>query len=199
MAPSIPDFCDVSLSSHSTHDVYDPKRLAPLHEMDTEILPKRVSFSRYAAVQEIPTLDTYSDDEIEASWFQDYDMMRMKQTARTEAKLVEWGRSEKILFRGLESKTRDGAERKRTLRMNAYLAVFFEIECQDENNCRSDEAIARAYSFYSQPSAMSAQALGEQDALEAMKIYNLKSNFFKNRFPRPDENLEKNELVSMAA
>merc|ERR1712113_117256 len=65
---------------------------------------------------------------------------------------------------GLENKTRMGARNRRANRMNAYAAVFFEIECQEQDYYSDDEAIAYAYREYSGPCQSAAEEMGRRDA-----------------------------------
>merc|ERR1712196_407812 len=59
---------------------------------------------------------------------------------------------------------RMGARNRRANRMNAYAAVFFEIECQEQDYYSDDEAIAYAYREYSGPCQSDAEEIGRRDA-----------------------------------
>merc|ERR1712196_158373 len=86
---------------------------------------------------------------------------------RNDAKLYEKGiltESDDFSVRGLENKTRMGARNRRANRMNAYAAVFFEIECQEQDYYSDDEAIAYAYREYSEPCQSDAEEMGRRDA-----------------------------------
>ncbi len=180
MAPLIQD-TDFYISSHD--DVFGRKSLnAPLHE-PTINTSRRVSFGAVTTTHEVLSRFDYTHEELEASWFYREDMRRMKENVRSEAKLVESGllkQASDVSIRGLESKTREGMKRKRQSRMNAYAAVFFEIDCQQEDGFFDDDLIADAYFTYSEPCAMTAQMIGKRDEVEAMNIYdeNQKTDFF---------------------
>ena len=67
--------------------------------------------------------------------------------------------------------------------MNAYGAVFFEIDCQDEERFFDEELIADAYFVYSEHCAMEAQMIGKRDEYDAMETFQNKTNdFFGENF-----------------
>mmetsp|Transcript_3337 Transcript_3337/g.7331 ORF Transcript_3337/g.7331 Transcript_3337/m.7331 type:complete len:204 (+) Transcript_3337:74-685(+) len=203
MAPFIQEFTDLSLSSH--HNLTDePKSIiAPLHETTTT-RPRRVSFGALVTSHEVLHRMDYTAEEMESSWFGREDMIRMKENARSDAKLVEKGilvHGADVSIRGLESRTRDGMRRKRRSRINAYAAVFFEIDCQQQECFVDEDLIADAYFTYSEPCAMTAQMNGKRDEIEARKLLcDQKSDFFGARFCNGIVALPKPEgLASSAA
>lgn len=218
MAPLILDFDSnydmMSLSSHH-HDAIDQHKtgIAPLHENTITTTPRCVSFGIAAALEtihEVISRVDYTPEEIEASWFGRDDMSQMKQNAKSEAKLVDSGllvESKDVSIRGLEGRTRDGIRRKRQNRMNAYSAVFYEVEWQKEVEFFDEDLIADAYFFYSEPCQVSAQMIGKRDELEAMDISLLLSllegeqkNYFGTNFCKTIVDLSTTEgLASSAA
>ena len=201
MAPLIQD-TDISLSSQDF--VFDHKTItAPLHE-STINRSRRVSFGAMVATYEVMSLVDYTHEELEASWFDRDDMRRMKENARSEAKLVDSGllvQGTDVSIRGLESRTREGIKRKRRSRMNAYAAVFFEIDYQQQEEFFNEDLIADAYFMYSESCAMTAQMIGKRDEIEAMNIYeNQKADFFGTDFCKSILDLSTTEgLASSAA
>merc|ERR1711877_94986 len=100
----------------------------------------------------------------------------MKRNVRNDAKLYEKGiltESDDFSVRGLENKTRMGARHRRANRMNAYAAVFFEIECQEQDYYSDDEAIAYAYREYSAPCQSDAEEVGRRDADLCRDVHNI--------------------------
>ena len=172
MAPLI-QAPDVSASSHD--ELFDLKTIiAPLNEIENTDAPRSVSFFPMSVTYDIMSKDDYSSDEFKASWFDIDDMRRMKQDARSTAKLYGSGNlvlGEDFSIRGLEHRTREGMKRKRQARLNNYAAVFFELDKQRKNDVYTQELVAHASSFYSQHSARLAQSLGKQDAAEAIVIH----------------------------
>ena len=176
MAPLIQE-CDSSFSF--SDDLFDhQKSIAdPLHFHEsamscttttTTASPKKsVSFAPMMRVTEVMSRYEYTGDELEASFYDPEDLRVFKETARFEGRLLEAGRlcPRTGTPRGIEHRTRDGLKSKRRNRFNAYAAVFFEIDCGDE------DTIADAYYTYSEPCAAVAHALGKRDELEAMRIH----------------------------
>jgi hypothetical protein len=156
--------------------------IVPLHE---EFInrPRSVSFNSTVLVYDVLCIDDYSPEEFEATWFDEDEMREMKETAQTEAKLLDAGFQQKCpCIRGLESRTREGLMTKRQNRMNAYASIFFEIDSQQENKCYDEDLIAEAYAFYSEPCARTAQIIGKQDEFEAKILNQCNSKFSQRSF-----------------
>jgi len=172
MAPLIQD---TDILSSSSHDDYFGKSVtfAPLHEGPI-VIPHGVHFDDMATVYDVICLDDYTPEELSDAWYDRDDMIRMKEAARSDAKLLDSGMLPKkggITFRGLEHRTREGAKRKRQHRMNAWGAVFCEIDFQKEDEMIDEETIADAYFMYSEKCAEAAYEVAKRDALDAMNIY----------------------------
>jgi hypothetical protein len=200
MAPLIQD---IDLYSLSHDDVFGHKDIvAPLHQ-STMRSPRRVSFGGMVATYEVMSRADYTHEELAASWFDRDDMRRMKENARSEAKLVDSGllvQGPDVSIRGLESRTREGMKRKRQSRLNAYAAVFFEIDCQQEEGYCDEDLVADAYFTYSEPCAMTAQMIGKRDEIEAMNVYeNQKTDFFGANFCQAISNLPTSEGFASSA
>ncbi|KAL3924130.1 MAG: hypothetical protein SGILL_001239 [Bacillariaceae sp.] len=128
---------------------------------------RNISFSETVVVHRIINREDFSAAETRASWYDRNDLRRMKDATKSEARLVESGvltEGEDCSIRGLESKTANGLRAKRQSRMNAYAAVFFEIDNQDDMGMTDADAIADAYFAYSEPSLVTAQMIGVRDA-----------------------------------
>merc|ERR1719476_735637 len=94
----------------------------------------------------------------------------MKINSRSGAKLLESGflfESDDNSVRGLECRTKQGGRLKKQNRREAYDAVFFEIECQENEKYFNEEAIADAYFSCSNPCQISAQEIAKQDEMDA--------------------------------
>jgi len=143
--------------------------LAPIPEKT----PRRVTFGGMATVRKTISRKSYTQEEIKAAFYSCEDMRQMKETVKTEAKLLSQGLflDQDNSVRGLEGRTRKGAIRKQRARINAYAAVFCEIDYQYQYENIDDEAIADAYYQYSEPNAKEAQELAQQDELEAWNVY----------------------------
>jgi hypothetical protein len=194
MAPRIQDTDEDYLFDHK-QTIFDPLHeschaINSIRTRDTTSTPRtrRVSFGAMATTHEIMSICDYTPQELEASWYDIEIMHAMKETARSDAKLVDAGllsEGRDVSIRGLEHRTRHRIQRKRQSRRNAYMAVFFEIDLQIEedycNNNKDDddyyyhyfdaESIADAYFEHSEPCAADAHMIGMQDELNARKIY----------------------------
>ena len=179
MAPLIQD-TDLHVSSYD--DVFEHKSMiAPLHQSST-----RVSFGATVDMCEVMSRSEYTQEELKASWFDRDELRRMKENTKSEGKLVEQGlllNGPDVSIRGLEAKTRAGMKRKRQNRLNAYAAVFFEIDRQEYEGYFDEDLIADAYFNYSEQCAVSAQMIGKRDEVEAKDLYNYqKTDFFGTTF-----------------
>lgn len=167
-------------SSLSSRDYATPSSAhRPLHDAIAATLQcrsrsrrtrKHVSFGALVTAYEVISRDDITEEEKKASWFDADEVIAMKRNARNDAKLVETGvlaDSEDFSVRGLESKTRTGARSRRYNRMNARAAVFFEIECQEQDYYYDDEGVADAYLVYSDPCQSAAEEIGMRDELAA--------------------------------
>ena len=176
MAPLIHD-AEVSVSSH---DIYDQKTIiAPLHETSIHEQRKHVSFDDMDTVYEIPNLKYFTCKEKKACWFTLQDMNQMKEQLRKDAKIIDFGiliQGTCVSNRGLECKTRAGAIRKRQLRINAYAAVFKEIEFQRREGIIDDEMLADTYYISSLQSAREAYLIARQDEAEAKAMQDSQLN-----------------------
>jgi hypothetical protein len=145
----------------------------PLRERATR---KTVSFGAGVEVQEVMSRHEYTSDERTSCWFDADDFRRRKHLSSVEARLLEFGRFHTIdndtTVRGLEGRTKLGANRKRQHRFNVYLAVFDEIDFQYEMGSVDVIAIASSYAIASAPCAVYAQLLAQFDEIEARIIYN---------------------------
>merc|ERR1719491_2923553 len=103
-------------------------------------------------------LDDYTPEELNACWYNAGDMQRMRTSTRSDAKMIDCGLlivdNRTTSLRGLESRTREGMLRKKVRKLEAYAAVFSEIEFQQEEEFFDDELIADAYFTYSEPCAL---------------------------------------------
>ena len=176
MAPLIQDI-DLSYSDNEDDLVlysdnnYKSLPTPPLHQEKEE---KRVWFASMTVEYDVMNRYEYTIEERKNSWFDPTEMKTIRDAAKSEAKLVEKGLLQETAdfsVRGLEQKTRRGVLRKRKRRTNAYLAVFFEIDAQNEEGFSDDELVADAYYLYTEPCAIEAEKIAQQDAAEARTIY----------------------------
>ena len=97
----------------------------------------------------------------------------MREAVRSEAKLAESGlyvEGDDTTLRGLESATKEGRRGKRRRRINAYEAVFVEIDLQEEYGIWDEDAIADAYFECSELCQFTAEMIAKQDEVDAKTI-----------------------------
>ena len=154
--------------SFSFHEIATPPRKKSTR--------KTVSFDVVEEVHEVMNRHEYTSDEKKACWFTTDDFYRRKRVMYAEARLIDWGHFHTIEFqttpRGLEGRTEKGENRKRQQRINAYQAVFDEIEFQDETGFVDETAVAASYADACAPCSVYAQLLAQFDEVEARIIYN---------------------------
>lgn len=173
MAPLINEndymFVDISdFDFYSTADVNTKESTsASLHVASTE---RRVSFATHVTSRDVMNRDGYTAEEMTATWYDRSLLRQMKECAKSEARLVESGvlvEGGDVSIRGLEAKTSKGVRRRRQSRMNAYAAVFLEIDTQQNMGMSDDDAIADAYYTYSEPCLVAAHMIAVRDAEDA--------------------------------
>lgn len=173
MAPFTQDY-NASLSSHDDIDMLDRKTtIAPLHK-SAFTTPRRVSFHPIVRAKIVMNRFAYTPEELEASWYDNDDYLRMRVNVKVGADNIDSGfhvRGTGICIRGLETRTREGNKNTNQQRMDAYAAVFSEIEFQKEIQWFDEEKIAYAYFAYSGPCAVTAEMMGQRDEFEAKNIY----------------------------
>ncbi len=177
MAPLIQDidlsYSDNDVVLYSDNNYKSLPAAAPLHE-EQQKEEKRVWFAAMTVEYDVMNRYEYTPEELQASWFDATEMKTIKDTAKSEAKLLAKGLLQEtpdFSIRGLEQKTRKGILRKRKRRSNAYMAVFFEIDAQHEEGICDDELVADAYYMYTEPCAIEAGNIAQQDAADARAIY----------------------------
>lgn len=150
---------------------------------------KSVSFYPRLRIHDTISIDDYTEEEHRAAWFSFEEMERIRKCTKSEAGLLDAGvQPKESTCRGLESRTKLGEKAKRRNRTNAYAAVFFEVDSQEQSGQFSEQLIADAYALYSKACERSALAMAKEDAKAAMAIYhetqNPKTNKKHTKQPR---------------
>jgi hypothetical protein len=143
------------------------KNPAPSRHVSTT---RRVSFSSDDTSHSVMCRKEYTIEERKATWYDRCSLRQMKDSAKYEARLAESGvlvECGDVSFRGLEAKMSEGLRRKRQSRMNAYAAVFFEIDSQQDVGMSDEFAVAVAYRTQSEPCLAAAHMIAVRDAEEA--------------------------------
>ena len=162
---------------------------------------RSVSFYERVRIHFVECHTDYTDEEYKATWLSSHEMDSIRSCAKSEAGLLDSGvEPTNSTARGLESRTRAGEKLKRGNRLNAYAAVFFEMDSQDQSGFMCEYLIAEAYELYSKPCEKSAREIGKQDATEAMAIYNegLQDKSSKNDKKKKHTKKPRNNSINLA-
>ena len=117
---------------------------------------KSVRFSTRDDIQEIPGLDTYSEEELQNVWYSKLDEMRRRAQiimSRKRSTVVDDKRYGSIE----ELETREEASERRVRIREARLAVFMEQQLQWESDSVDEEMISGLYSATTRFSALEAR------------------------------------------
>jgi hypothetical protein len=149
----------------------------------------------------------YSEEEIAACWYCQYELRRIKSDLRTTLMLMANGSimrdSEQLCSRGLESFTPEGRAIKKQRREEARIAVLEQQDYQFENDIFDPEVIADACFELTSKSRATATVVGFFDQ-EAVRLPNTIS--MKVGLPRSNsigcldlEYIKPHKFLSMAA
>ena len=130
---------------------------------------RSVSFSSEVLVKRTLHCNNYSDDEIEATWFNDADFQRIRKEIEITVDLMESGEKideSKYCSRGLESYTTTGADQKAQNRIRAADQVFDEQHLQWSKGLNNPDRLSEVYQAFSIGSSIAARMAGRMD--EAM-------------------------------
>ena len=121
----------------------------------TDEFQKTVRFCTRADIQEIPGLDTYSEEELQNVWYSKLDEMRRRAQIIMTRKRSTVVDDKRYGSTGLE--TREEASERRVRIREARLAVFMEQQLQWEANSIDEEMISGLYSATTRFSALEAR------------------------------------------
>jgi hypothetical protein len=133
---------------------------------------KRVRFAPMVTGIATPSLDDYSDEEINSAWYNQNDFAAMKKHDKTCSVLMSNGKllssDDDYTFRGLEYRTKAGASVRRGNRLRAVLAALLEQERQLKE-CDEDDRELLADRYYNAcyDCSLEAHTRGKKDAKDA--------------------------------
>jgi hypothetical protein len=130
-----------------------------------QIATKSVTFCGEVRVKYALHIDDYSDDEINATWFDDAGMQRIRKERRDTIEMMRKGAEiDEVEYsgRGLEYQVAaEGACLRRQNRIAAVYAVLDEQDMQRRKGAVVDaEMLALEYGDYTSPSQLAARAIG---------------------------------------
>ena len=134
---------------------------------------KSVSFSDAVQVKKALHINNYTEDEINATWYNESDYHQIREEIEFTADLINLGflNDDSVAYsrRGLEYQTPLGARRRRTNKVNSYCAVLDEQDIQWEAGYDHPELIAKAYSVASYHCQAEANLIALQDEKSARR------------------------------
>lgn len=198
---------DSSSFSSSSSDSNSTVALEPIHKplseqvsaerdgksSSTNSIKRKVDFYHSVRVQFVEGVDDYSEEEKASTWYTRQEFDCLKKDRRATVKVIEGGQptvdDNQHYFRGVESKTRKGSQRKQWNMVEAAMVVFDEqqmnyVACR----CPRDaaDAIADSYREAVAPSRAAAIERGMYDqraALESTTV-GLSSESLSTKVPR---------------
>ena len=136
-------------------------------------LLKSVRFAEQIEILFVERIDDYTEEELDAVWYNVNDFNAIKHEIQKIVKLMEVGVTvppNKESTRGLEHRTRKGALLKFHNKRTAYCAVLDEQDDQWKNGIFDSNAIAKVYLKHSATCQAAAARIGQKDAVAAQRI-----------------------------
>lgn len=155
-------------------------RRCPSPEYESTVVekpkPQRrgITFNEVVNVHFTLHVDDLNDDEYFNTWYQkhDFQMMRVAfaETVTKISKGAYTGDSDRHCARGLEYRTRAGAQKRKLNKLNALCAVLKEQDRQVDLGIEDDEELRRVYMEKSSQCKEEAWALGVADERETARL-----------------------------
>ena len=129
--------------------------------------PKRsASFSPHVRVKRTLHINNYSDDEVEATWYGDSDFQRIHDEINYTVDLIEKSEhidTSKYCTRGLEFRTRAGAQQRRRNKIDARNATLDEQDFQWTEGLNDPDMLSKVYQRKSHTCLVAAHMAGLMD------------------------------------
>jgi hypothetical protein len=137
---------------------------------------KSASFCNKVSIRQIPHINDLSQVEKDSTWLTDQDFLLNRKSCVTTVKKhvrgeITMENKDKYCFRGLESKTREGARRRKEMKDVAIKAVLQEQKLQKEGGIEDPESVKRIYRIHCHQAHFTAYELGLVDKEEADQIH----------------------------
>lgn len=137
-----------------------------------EPAPKKhtVKFYEIVSIRSTTHVNDMTDEEIENAWFSRREMLGIKRTMATEVKHMALGKQiENSTTRGLEYRTREGSDRRRSNKLTSIHAVLDEQDLQHMRGVNDPEGLRKVYLKHSTHCLADARQLGNADEIEMMQ------------------------------
>lgn len=137
------------------------------------ISKKSVQFYKIIDIRSTTHINDMTDEEIARAWYSHGEMKSIKRTMTSEVNFMTLG--EPIMgtdhtTRGLEFRTREGRERRKTNRFVSMNAVLDEQDIQFMRCYNDPDDLRKVYLGHSRRCLSESQALGKADQIEVSLI-----------------------------
>jgi hypothetical protein len=170
----ISEFIKPRLDLNASCQTLDTATTAVSDITDASVLyaQAHVQFSKRLRVSQIMHLAEYTQEEMEATWYQEEEYTRIskiciKTVHKMEKRRKRSLRKREVESRGLEGHTTTGIISKTESRRLAYDKIFHEQEHQRCRGIYDDEAMAESYQTVSSSCALWARKLALRDQIDA--------------------------------
>jgi hypothetical protein len=153
--------------------MYSTNQEREVFDTETGLSERSVSFFPRVSVITGLHINNYTPEEVDACWLKMKDVMEFKKEIRYTVDLIERNLDiddEKYCRRGIECRTRAGANHKRHQRMNALESVLKEQIVQYVEDLQDEQQIAMVYREAAYASKMVAFLTGLSDAKIAVVL-----------------------------
>ena len=179
----VPSPCDQSFAEGNKTDgtfapaVHHQRNESNTSTIETRLRPispsaqRSVTFYPYGEVVDIDTLDEYTDEEIQACWYDEEELANIKSENNQSIRRIARG-SQKAddCLRGLESQSHAGYLSSRKIKDSSIAAVLGEQYRQYQMGIDSPELIRESYQFFATYAGKRAVEAARYDALDALRI-----------------------------
>jgi hypothetical protein len=149
------------------------KRASKNQPNDESASKKTVSFARTAKVKKVRSRQHYSEEERDGMWYNADEYTDIKkravQTLRLMITTPDFQDDINHTSRGLESRTKDAAKKRKEFKMHSRELVLEEQENQREAGVYSPGRLREAYLEASNTASQQAQAFAKRDEEEKMQ------------------------------
>ena len=153
------------------------ENVSPTHPTRKPKMPRKrsISFHPKVTARIVESLHDMPEEEIEATWYTDYEYMAIKEFVKLSVRRLRSTKgvspdTERVSYRGLEGRTKEGVRERSKQRNNVWAAVFLEQETQRMEGRCDPAAIGSAASSASTKSRRVARNMGLVDEREARAV-----------------------------
>ena len=138
----------------------------------------KVGFVPHVMVYDVPSAQSFSDDQLQSIWYSREDISRIKQECTETVKLMIGQHAldpDTQCSRGLEFRTPEGLKRRQRNKHSSIDAVLDEQDRQWDNDEEDAEYLADVYRDYSLPCQAMAHRMGLRDQRCVQIMYSIET------------------------